>query len=146
MKKLAGLSPTQIANLPLILLLCLASSCQSKEINGTTEKKALEATYNISIESSVVGGVGLPKPPKLIKKVDPIYPKIAAEAKIEGSVILEITTNIDGKVQEARVLRSIPLLDQAAIDAVKQWVFESLIIDGRRRSVILTVSVQFKLK
>jgi len=146
MKKLAGLSPTQIANLPLILLLCLATSCQSKGINGTTEKKTLEATHNISIESSVVGGVGLPKPLKLIKKVDPIYPKIAAEAKIEGSVILEITTDIDGKVQEARVLRSIPLLDQAAIDAVKQWVFESLIIDGQQRSVILTVSVQFKLK
>ena len=92
------------------------------------------------------GRCRIAKPPKLIKKVDPIYPKIAAEAKIEGSVILEITTDIDGKVQEARVLRSIPLLDQAATDAVKQWVFEPLIIDGRRRSVILTVSVQFKLK
>ena len=146
MKKLPGLFPKLIANLPLILLLCLALSCQSKGIDGTAEKEAAKATSNSSIESSVVGGIGLRKPPKLIKKVDPIYPKIASEANIEGSVILEITTDIDGKVQGAKVLRSIPLLDQAAIDAVKQWVFETLIIDGQRRSVILTVSVQFKLK
>jgi TonB family protein len=146
MKKLKALFPKSIANLPLILILCLSISCQPNGIDGTSKEETSKATTNSTIEFSVVGGVGLPKPPKLIKKVDPIYPKIASEANIEGSVILEITTDINGKVQDAKVLQSIPLLDQAAIDAAKKWVFEPLIIDGQRRSVILTVIVQFKLK
>jgi len=43
-------------------------------------------------------------------------------------------------------LRSVPLLDQAAIDAVKQWVYEPLIIDGQPKGVIFTVTIDFKLR
>ena len=146
MKKLTRLFLKFTEKLPLILLLCLSISCQSKGIDEPAEKEVVKDTSNTSIESLVVGCVGLRNPPKLIKKVDPIYPKIAIETNIEGSVILEITTDIDGKVREAKVLRPIPLLDHAAIDAVKQWVFEPLFIDGQRRSVILTVCILFKLK
>jgi protein TonB len=45
-----------------------------------------------------------------------------------------------------KVLRSIPLLDQAALDAVRQWVYEPMVINGRPRGVIFTVTVTFKLK
>ncbi|MCK4336486.1 MAG: energy transducer TonB, partial [Candidatus Aminicenantes bacterium] len=45
-----------------------------------------------------------------------------------------------------KILRSIPLLDQAAFDAVRQWVYEPMVINGRPRSVIFTVTVIFKLK
>ncbi|HEX9902002.1 MAG TPA: energy transducer TonB [Acidobacteriota bacterium] len=44
------------------------------------------------------------------------------------------------------MLRSIPLLDQSAIDAVRQWVYEPMIINGRPRGVIFVVTVRFKLK
>ena len=85
-------------------------------------------------------------PPRIIKQVDPVYPEIARQARIEGVVILEIRTDIYGRVQDAKLLRSIPLLDQAAIDAVKQWVYEPMIINGRPRGGIFTVTVRFDLK
>jgi len=97
-------------------------------------------------ESTPVRATGEIKPPKLIKRVDPIYPEIARQSKVEGVVILEATTDIYGRVQETKILRSIPLLDQAAIDAVMQWVYEPFMIDGKPRGVIFTVTVVFMLK
>ncbi len=93
-----------------------------------------------------VRAIGDIKPPKLIKKVDAIYPQEAKDAGIEGVVILEATTDIYGKVKEVKILRSIPALDQAAIEAVKQWVYEPFIKDGKPVGVIFTVTVQFKLE
>jgi protein TonB len=65
---------------------------------------------------------------------------------VEGIVIVEAVTDIYGRVQHVKVLRSIPLLDQAAVDAVRQWVYEPMIINGRPRGVIFTVQVTFKLR
>ena len=65
---------------------------------------------------------------------------------MEGVVIIEATTDIYGRVANMKVLRSIPLLDQAALDAVRQWVYEPMIINGRPRPVIFTVTVRFQLK
>ncbi len=93
-----------------------------------------------------VRAIGEIKPPKLIKQVDPVYPEIARQARVEGVVIVEATTDIYGRVQGIKVLRSIPLLDQSAIDAVRQWVYEPMIINGRPRGVIFTVTVRFQLK
>ncbi len=93
-----------------------------------------------------VRAVGDVKPPKLIKKVEPIYPEAARKAGIQGVVILEATTDIYGKVVNAEILRSVPELDQAAIDAVKQWAYEPKIIDGEPRGVVFTVTCAFKLK
>jgi len=83
--------------------------------------------------------------PKVLKKVDPVYPLKARQARVQGVVILEATTDIYGRVQTIKVLRSIPLLDQAAIDAVRQWVYEPVVVDGKSREVTFTVQVQFKL-
>jgi protein TonB len=101
----------------------------------------------------VVGEVEAPvramgdiKPPKLLKEVAPVYPEIARQARVEGVVIIEATTDIYGRVVSWRVLRSIPLLDQAAIDAVRQWVYEPMIIHGKPRGVIFVVTVRFQLK
>ena len=85
-------------------------------------------------------------PPKPIKKVEPVYPESAKKAGIEGVVILEVITDEYGRVMKTTILRSIPELDQAAIDAVKQWVYEPKIIEGEPRGVIFTVTVVFKLK
>jgi len=93
-----------------------------------------------------IRAVGEIKPPKLLKEVKPIYPEIARQARVEGVVIIEAVTDIYGRVAHVKVLRSIPLLDQAAVDAVRQWVYEPMIINGRPRGVIFTVTVTFKLK
>jgi TonB family protein len=84
-------------------------------------------------------------PPKLIAQVDPVYPEVAKKASVEGVVILEATTDIYGKIADIKVLRSIPLLDQAAIDAVRQWVYEPMVVDGKPKEVTFTVTVNFSL-
>ena len=78
--------------------------------------------------------------PRKVKDVRPIYPAAAKEAGVQGVVILEVTIETDGTVSNARVLRSVPMLDEAAVDAALQWQFEET---GRR--LILAVTVNFKL-
>jgi protein TonB len=75
-----------------------------------------------------------------------VYPEIARQARVEGVVIVEATTDIYGRVLNVKVLKSIPLLDQSAVDAVRQWVYEPMVINGRPRGVIFVVTVTFKLK
>ncbi len=89
--------------------------------------------------------VGEVKPPRLIRRIEPAYPELARQARAEGVVILEATTDIYGRVSAVRVLRSLPLLDGAAVDAVRQWVYEPLLVNGRPRPVTFTVTVRFVL-
>ncbi|MEW6322962.1 MAG: TonB family protein, partial [Acidobacteriota bacterium] len=86
------------------------------------------------------------KPPTKVKDVRPVYPPIAQSARVQGIVIIEATIGPDGKVRDARVLRSIPLLDQSALDAVRQWEFTPTLLNGVPVPVIMTVTVQFTLQ
>jgi TonB family protein len=86
------------------------------------------------------------KPPSKRRDVRPVYPPIAQSARVQGVVIIEATIGADGKVKDAKVLRSIPLLDQAAVDAVKQWEFTPTLLNGVPVPVIMTVTVQFTLQ
>ena len=83
--------------------------------------------------------------PEQIVKVPPSYPLIAQSARVQGVVILEALIGTDGRVADARVLRSIPLLDQAALDAVRQWEYTPTLLNGAPTPVIMTVTVQFTL-
>ena len=74
-----------------------------------------------------------------------MYPPIAQSARIQGVVIIEATIGVNGRIQDARILRSIPLLDAAAIDAVKQWRYTPTLLNGRPVPVIMTVTVNFTL-
>jgi protein TonB len=94
----------------------------------------------------VVRVAGDVKPPRLVRRIEPDYPEIARQARVEGVVILEATTDVYGRVTGVRVLRSLPLLDSAAVDAVRQWVYEPMVINGRPRPVTFTVTVRFVLK
>jgi len=85
------------------------------------------------------------QPPRKIKHVDPVYPAIAQQARVEGVVIMELTVAEDGTVRDTRVLRSISLLDQAAIDAVRQWEFAPTLLNGVPQSILYTVTVSFQL-
>jgi protein TonB len=85
------------------------------------------------------------KEPRKIRNVPPVYPQIAKEARVQGVVILEATIGREGNVTDVKVLRAIPLLDQAAIDAVRQWVYAPTLLNGEPVPVIMTVTVNFKL-
>ena len=83
------------------------------------------------------------KAPVKIKDVRPVYPPIAREAGVTGVVIIEVRIGADGSVEEAHVLKSIPLLDQAALDAVKQWEFVPTLLNGAPVPIMMTVTVNF---
>lgn len=85
------------------------------------------------------------KAPMKIRDVKPVYPPIAQSARVQGVVILEVVIDAGGSVVDARILRSIPLLDQAAFDAVKQWEFTPTLMNGMPTPVMMTVTVNFKL-
>ncbi len=86
------------------------------------------------------------KPPQKTHDVRPVYPPIAQLARQQGIVIIEATIGPDGMVKDATVLRSIPLLDQAAIDAVRQWQFTPTVLEGVPVPVVMTITVQFTLQ
>jgi TonB family protein len=83
--------------------------------------------------------------PKKIKDVAPVYPPIALSARVQGVVIIEATIDVDGSVVDTKILRSIPLLDQAAIDAVRQWRFVPTLLNGQPTPIIMSMTVSFQL-
>lgn len=114
------------------------------------------------VPGGVVGGIvgGLPdappppqpvrvggaiKAPKKIRHVDPVYPRIAAVAHVQGIVVLECLLSPEGRVAEVKVLQGIPLLDEAAVQAVRQWVFTPTLFNGVPVPAIMTVNVRFAM-
>lgn len=85
------------------------------------------------------------KPPLKVKDAKPVYPEIARQSRTQGVVILEITIGTDGKVKAVKALKSITLLEAAAVDAAKKWEFKPTIIDGKPTAVIMPVAVNFTL-
>jgi protein TonB len=85
------------------------------------------------------------KAPTLVERVEPEYPPLAARAQVQGVVILEALVDHEGRVEDVRVLRSIPLLDKAAIAAVRQWRYSPLLLNAKPERFVLTVTVGFRL-
>jgi periplasmic protein TonB len=86
------------------------------------------------------------KRPIKVRDVAPTYPPLARAAHVEGIVIIRATIGPDGKVQDARVLRSNPLLDAAALDAVRRWEYTPTLLNGVPVAVVMTVTVDFRLR
>lgn len=83
--------------------------------------------------------------PEVITKVQPAYPEMAREANVDGTVMVQALVGKDGKVHDVRVVKSIPLLDQAALDAVKQWIFKPALANNKPVAVWVGVPVRFNL-
>jgi TonB family protein len=83
-------------------------------------------------------------PPKKISDVAAVMPEQAVLAGVKGVVVVEITIDTDGTVKDARLLRSIPLLDQAALDAVRQWRYERPLLNGHPVAATMVVTVPFQ--
>jgi len=84
--------------------------------------------------------------PRKTKSVDPIYPSAAKEARIQGAVVLEAVISVEGRVEDLNVLRSVPELEEAAIEAVRQWEYTPTLLAGVPVPVIMTVTVNFRLQ
>jgi protein TonB len=100
----------------------------------------------------------IPPPPKLVRvggtireprkilHVAPIYPEFARQARAEGAVIIEAILDATGKVESVKVLRSQPLLDEAAVRAVRQWRYTPTELNGVPVPVLMTITVRFSLE
>jgi protein TonB len=93
----------------------------------------------------VRAGQGVREPKKIVD-VRPVYPEIARNVKVQGAVILEAVINERGVVERIKVLRSVPLLDGAAIDAVKAWRYTPTTLNGVPVSVLMTITINFTLQ
>ena len=85
-------------------------------------------------------------PPAKLSGNPPVYPEIAKRAHIEGDVVIECTIDPSGRVVNATVTKSVPLLDQAALDAVAQWRYRPTLVDGVPVPVLMTVTVRFHIR
>jgi protein TonB len=84
--------------------------------------------------------------PKKLVDVPPIYPPDALAAGISGVVIIQATIGTDGKVTDAKVLRSVAGLDDAALTAVRQWEYTKTTLNGVPTPIIMTITVNFIAK
>jgi protein TonB len=85
-----------------------------------------------------------PQPP-LIRQVQPVYPPLAKQARIEGMVALKATIAKDGTVQDVTVVSGHPLLLQAAMDAVKQWIYQPTLLNGQPMELSTQINLNFAL-
>ena len=102
-------------------------------------RNALERLHPIRIGGDI-------KQPMKIRDVRPVYPDDAMAAKVMGVVIVEAIIDPDGTIADARIVRSVPMLDDAALSAVRQWKFTTTLLNGEPAAVIMTVTVNFTLQ
>jgi len=105
------------------------------------------------VVGGVIGGTGAgpvpvfdyDRPPRALRTPKPAYPPEAFVKKVEGTVHLEILIDDTGRVARVRVAQSIPLLDAAAVDAVRGWIFEPAIRKGRPVASVAWAPVSFRI-
>ena len=83
--------------------------------------------------------------PEAVTRIAPIYPDLAREAGVDGTVMVQALVGKDGKVKDVRVVKSIPMLDDAAKSAVRQWVFKPALSNNKPVAVWVGVPVKFSL-
>jgi TonB family protein len=95
-------------------------------------------THPIKVQGAIA-------PPLLVARVAPEYPAAAKAARVEGIVIVGMVIGRDGAIREAWIERSIPLLDEAALAAVRQWKYQPTLLNGEPWEVRMTATVNFTL-
>lgn len=88
----------------------------------------------------------LPRPPTKIVDMRPVYPEMARAARLQGTVVIEAVIDTAGRVTNCRVVKSAPLFDQSALDAVSQWRYTPSTYNGRTVAVLITITVHFALQ
>ena len=83
--------------------------------------------------------------PRKVVDVRPVYPPLAQAGRVEGTVVLEAVINERGTIERIKVLRSVPLLDAAAVDAVRQWRYTPTLLNGVPVGVLMTIYITFSV-
>jgi periplasmic protein TonB len=97
------------------------------------------------VQKIVRVGPGI-REPRRVAGGPPAYPLMARNARVQGTVILEAVINDRGAIERVRVLRSVPLLDAAAIAAVQNWRYTPTLLNGVPVSVLMTITINFTLQ
>jgi len=120
-----------------------ATDATSERAEADEARKAKAAAARREKLAKAIRVGGQVRPPIRIKEVAPVYPAIAQSARVKGDVVIEMTIDDEGKVADARVVKSVPLLDQAALDAVRQWEYQPSLLNGVPTAVVTTVTIKF---
>jgi len=108
------------------------------ESQPTPAQPATPASTRILVSVGVSEGL-------LVKQVPPIYPPLARQARIQGTVVLQAIIDKDGSVKNLQLVSGHPMLVNAAMDAVMQWQYKPYVVDGAAVEVQTTVNVNFSL-
>jgi TonB family protein len=145
-------------NRPLMMLssgaLLLTTSLFAQEMtpSGISGSRAEQQEYATNVEnadqpaSPTSQEIQVDEFPKPVKKVEPWYPELAQKAGIEGNVFIQLSIDTTGKVTDAKVVKSDhEVLNEAALQAARQWTFTPAMKDGKKLKIVLTVPFRFKL-
>jgi protein TonB len=94
---------------------------------------------------SIIPG-GVIEPPRKVRDTPPVYPDLAIRGRVEGRVEIQCRIDAKGRVVDVTLLRGHPLLSPAALAAVREWVYQPTLLNGVPVSVIMTVTVHFRLQ
>jgi protein TonB len=152
-------APTEIPPAPAVTTATASGAGSAAGVVGGVES-GIEGGVSEGIAGGVVGGIiDAPPPPPpaapvriggkitapaLVHRVDPAYSSVAQSARLTGVAILEAVVDTSGGVQSVKVLRSAhPMLDREAVEALKQWRYKPLVLNGEASSFVLTVTFNF---
>ncbi|UCF64899.1 MAG: energy transducer TonB [bacterium] len=124
-----------------ILWIVMLLACQET----VNEVKENEHSNQSTRTAEVPDLVKPEKLPTILKQVQPSYPEAARKAGIEGLVVVEVLVDTAGNVEKAQIVRSVPELDQAAIEAVRKFRFNPATLDDKPVSSWITIPIHFKL-
>lgn len=118
------------------------------EVKKQNERKPAATPPAITGEKSGIDYRNLTRVrmPKCIRKVEPVYPSAAIEAHIQGKVVIDAATDIEGNVVETAVVSGNPLLTGAAVEAVKQWKYKPYLVNNKPIPVVFSVTLDFRLE
>jgi periplasmic protein TonB len=105
---------------------------------GQPDRVKQKAPISLNVPSGVIAG-------NLLAKTLPQYPAIAKAAHIQGAVVLQATISKSGSIQNLRVISGPPMLQQAAMDAVRSWRYKPYLLNGEPVEVETTINVVFNL-
>jgi TonB family protein len=128
---------------------------RAEELRERAEQRAAEPDaggregWGRKLEQLWLGGIRVDpdeQQKKLVHSVQPVYPDVAKQAGIEGTVRLRVNVAQDGMVKGVKVLSGEAVLANAAREAVQQWRYQPTVIEGKPMNVITTVTVEFRVK
>ena len=117
---------------------CTGTSDTGGDTGGGSDVSILRSVVTVRPGGNI-------QPPRKLHHVNPQYPEPARSIRFQGTVVLECTIGIDGRVTDVSVVQGSPLLTGAAVAAVQQWTYTPTELNGRPVAVIMTVTVHFGL-